>query len=80
MKYCFIVLLGLLSFSKSHAQKTKTLNDSLAVFDAYVQKAMKDWSVPGIAIAIVKNDEIVLPKVMALENMAPIKGRQQNIF
>ncbi len=63
MKYCFIILLGLLSFSNVDAQKNKqTLKDSLAVFDAYVQKAMKDWNVPGIAIAIVKNDEIVFTK------------------
>lgn len=63
MKYCFIILLGLLSFNTVDAQKNKqTLKDSLAVFDAYVQKAMKDWNVPGIAIAIVKNDEIVFTK------------------
>jgi CubicO group peptidase (beta-lactamase class C family) len=31
-------------------------------FDEYVNKALKDWEVPGIAIAIVKNDRIVLAK------------------
>jgi len=31
-------------------------------FDAYVAQAMKDWKVPGLAIAIVKNDSIVLMK------------------
>ncbi|HUQ81211.1 MAG TPA: serine hydrolase [Gemmatimonadaceae bacterium] len=31
-------------------------------FDAYVAKAMKDWKVPGMAIAIVRNDSIVFAK------------------
>ena len=31
-------------------------------FDAYVAKAMKDWKVPGMAIAIVRGDSIVFAK------------------
>lgn len=31
-------------------------------FDDYVNKAMKDWEVPGLAIAIVKDDKIVYAK------------------
>ena len=31
-------------------------------FDAYVAKAMKDWKVPGMAIAIVRNDSVVFAK------------------
>ncbi|HST21269.1 MAG TPA: hypothetical protein VLR90_09150, partial [Blastocatellia bacterium] len=34
----------------------------LKEFDDYVNKALKDWEVPGIAIAIVKNDQIVFSK------------------
>ncbi|WP_205500353.1 serine hydrolase [Rufibacter psychrotolerans] len=30
--------------------------------DAYYQKAIKDWNVPGMAIAIVKNDSVVFAK------------------
>ncbi|HEU0252659.1 MAG TPA: serine hydrolase domain-containing protein, partial [Pyrinomonadaceae bacterium] len=33
-----------------------------AEFDAYVNKAIKDWGVPGVAIAIVKDDRIVMAK------------------
>ena len=33
-----------------------------AEFDEYVNKALKDWGVPGIAIAIVKDDKVVLAK------------------
>jgi CubicO group peptidase (beta-lactamase class C family) len=31
-------------------------------FDEYVNKALKDWEVPGVGIAIVKGDKIVLAK------------------
>jgi CubicO group peptidase (beta-lactamase class C family) len=35
---------------------------NLQQLDQYVQKAMKDWSVPGLAIAVVKDGEIILSK------------------
>ena len=31
-------------------------------FDQYVTQAMKEWEVPGLAIAIVKDDRIVFAK------------------
>jgi len=31
-------------------------------FDQYVMQAMKDWEVPGLAIAVVKDDRIVFAK------------------
>ena len=34
----------------------------LAGFDAYVAKAMKDWRVPGLAIAVVKDGQIVFER------------------
>lgn len=34
----------------------------LGDFDAYVAKAVKDWNVPGLAIAVVKNDSVVFAK------------------
>lgn len=33
-----------------------------AGLDAYVEQAMRDWGVPGLAIAIVKNDSVVLAR------------------
>lgn len=33
-----------------------------ADFDAYVAKGMRDWQVPGVAVAIVRNDAVVLLK------------------
>jgi CubicO group peptidase (beta-lactamase class C family) len=47
-------------------------------FDAYVNKALKDWEVPGVAIAIVKNDRVVLAKgygVRELNKPEPVDER-----
>ncbi|MGA9770508.1 MAG: serine hydrolase [Blastocatellia bacterium] len=44
------------------APAIRAQSDPLAGFDDYINKAIKDWGVPGLAIAIVKNDKIVLAK------------------
>ncbi|MGI9090123.1 MAG: serine hydrolase [Gemmatimonadaceae bacterium] len=41
---------------------TTALPAPLAGFDAYVEKGMREWQVPGIAIGIVHNDSVVLSK------------------
>ena len=41
----------------AHAQRV-----DLAAFDRYVDKGVKDWGVPGLAIAIVKDDSVVFAK------------------
>ena len=52
----FILLVLTLTFAISAQQ------DPLNGFDEYAQQAMKDWKVPGMAIAIVKDDKIVFSK------------------
>jgi CubicO group peptidase (beta-lactamase class C family) len=52
------VLILLLFVQAGIAQQTPPEPD----FDQYVEKAMKDWEVPGLAIAIVKDDRIVFAK------------------
>ena len=51
------LLLLLLAGPPAHAQQAP-----LAGLDEYVNKAMKDWGVPGLAIAVIKDDRIVLAK------------------
>ena len=51
-----LVLLLLLTAQVAFAQAPG------ADFEAYVNKALKDWGVPGVAIAIVKDDKIVFAK------------------
>ena len=47
----------------------------LAGFDAYVAKSMQDWKVPGLAIAIVKDDSVVFAKGYGTRTM----GTQQPV-
>lgn len=39
-----------------------TQRDPLQGFDAYVQKSMAEWQVPGLAVAVIKNDQVVFLK------------------
>ncbi len=43
--------------------------DPLAGFDEWVESIRKDWKIPGIAVAIVKGDQIVLAKGYGLRNV-----------
>jgi CubicO group peptidase (beta-lactamase class C family) len=54
----------------SHSQKAP-----LTGFDAYVAKAMSDWKVPGLAIAIVKDDSVIFAKGYGTRTM----GTQQPV-
>ena len=42
---------------------------SVAALDAYVAKAVRDWKVPGLAIAVVKDDAVVLAKGYGLREL-----------
>ena len=69
-RFSIIVLLLLLTVQVVVAQQAPG-----ADFDQYVNKALKDWGVPGVAIAIVKDDRIVLAKgygVRELNKPAPV--------
>ena len=41
------------------------VKDSL---DKYIKQGMKDWNIPGLAIAIIKNDSIVMMKGFGVKN------------
>ncbi|WP_421763095.1 serine hydrolase [Ekhidna sp.] len=51
-----IVLLPLFFFLSSRAQV------NVKAIDKYIEQALKDWNVPGMAVGIVKDGEIVLSK------------------
>src|SRR4030042_661364 len=43
--------------------------DPFKGLDAYILKAMKDWELPGLAIAVVKDDKVVLAKGYGLKEV-----------
>jgi CubicO group peptidase (beta-lactamase class C family) len=58
------IVLGdsLIGQDKSLDPKKIDAKAALADFDQYVNKALEQWHVPGVAIAIVKSDEVLLSK------------------
>lgn len=57
MRLVLLVFLAVLGNAVALAQPAQ-----LQGFDEYVQQALKDWQVPGVAIAVVKDDKIVFAK------------------
>jgi CubicO group peptidase (beta-lactamase class C family) len=49
-------------FQAPATQAQNTSATELSKLDAYYQKALKDWDVPGMSIAIVKNDSVIFAK------------------
>ena len=56
---CATLLLALTLGQTAQAQRS---GDPLAGLDAYVEKALKDWNVPGISIAVVRNDSVIVAR------------------
>jgi CubicO group peptidase (beta-lactamase class C family) len=62
-KWNFLLIIGvLLSIASVEAQKKSKAVDSLALFDAYVQQAVKDWEAPGLGIVVVKDNQVIFKK------------------
>jgi CubicO group peptidase (beta-lactamase class C family) len=74
--YVCLPFLMISFFAQAQTSKTSRNNkDTVAIFDAYVQKAVKDWNIPGLAIMVVKNNEVVFKKtygVKSLETNTPV--------
>lgn len=71
-------LFGQLLLVVALAQIALAQNGSLNGFDEYVNKAIKEWQVPGVAIAIVKGDQVVFARgygVRKLGDTAPVDER-----
>ncbi|MCD4783936.1 MAG: serine hydrolase [Candidatus Eremiobacteraeota bacterium] len=56
-----VSLILLLSFSIATAETVKT-SAELKDLDSYIEKTMKDWKIPGLAIAVVKDGKVVYAK------------------
>jgi CubicO group peptidase (beta-lactamase class C family) len=71
-------LIYLLLFVTLGAQMARAQEAPLIGFDDYVNKALRDWEVPGMAVAIIKDDKILLAKGYGVRKMgeaAPVDER-----
>src|SRR5437667_10298867 len=57
-----VVLAALSSPLRAAEVKTPDPARRLEGFDAYMQKVVKDWNVPGIGVAVVARDKVVFAK------------------
>ena len=57
-----LVIALCLATGAAGAQKGESSRADLAAFDKLVAKAARDWRVPGLAIAVVKDDSLVFSK------------------
>jgi CubicO group peptidase (beta-lactamase class C family) len=53
----------------------------LKEFDAYVAKGLKDWGIPGLSVAVVKNDRVIFSKGYGVRTLgAPGAVDDQTLF
>lgn len=77
-RLAFVVLLisalAMNASLRADAPDLKSLED-------YIQKAVGDWEVPGLAIAIVRNDEIILAKGYGVRTLSfPYPVNEETLF
>src|SRR5688572_31194567 len=58
----FWILVGLMTVPRAVAQTPARPTALPADIDAYVAKVLTDWQLPGIAIAVVRNDSVLVAK------------------
>ena len=51
------------------APTEENLKTILAEFEQYVPQAMKDWGVPGLAVAVVQNDTVIYTKAFGVRKL-----------
>lgn len=72
------ILLLLLMFGLSFQMFSQHKNFDLKAFDAYIEKSRKDWNVPGMAVAIVRNDEVILSKGYGIKSIDKPENEKSN--
>jgi len=72
------VTIGFLAFLSAPAQTPRFVTDSL---DSYIERGMKQWQIPGLAIAIVKDGKVILEKGYGVrETGKPGKVDENTLF
>ncbi len=75
LKKSLYLLLIFFVFSNDTKAQQSFITDSL---DVYIRAAMKQWQIPGLAIAIVKDGEIVVSKGFGLRETGKLERVDEN--
>jgi len=66
------------STKSSNKKKNTFITDSL---DSYIERGMKEWQIPGLAIAIVKNGKVIISKGYGVRDIGqPDKVNENTLF
>lgn len=75
-KILFILVIVILfaGFTPANAQEPVAQSDiDLKGFDEFVNKSLKDWEVPGVAVAIIKDGKVILNNGYGYASLSPKK-------
>lgn len=72
-----VLLIGILSINFAIAQ-SKTLSKQLKDFDAYVENARQQWDAVGLAIAVVKDNNVIFKKAYGVQELNTNKAVDNN--
>lgn len=73
-----LTLLLLIVCASAFAQKTGSVESKVLEFESYIKNAQKDWQVPGLSVAVVKNGQVLMAKgfgVRQLGHPEPVDGK-----
>ncbi len=74
-KTATLLFFWVLCLQLAHTQTPSFIKDSL---EAYIQKGMIDWQIPGLAIAIVKDGKMILMKGFGERNLSTHEKVDEN--
>ncbi|HXG65927.1 MAG TPA: serine hydrolase [Blastocatellia bacterium] len=78
---CSLLLAALLLAATANGPTARAQESILNGFNDYVNKALREWEVPGVAIAIVKNDQVVFAKGYGVRKLGdPTPVNEKTIF
>jgi CubicO group peptidase (beta-lactamase class C family) len=81
MRLTRVALLVSVTSVVAQAQRGKTATNPLAGLDAYIEKAIADHGVPGLAIAVVRNDSVILAKGFGVRKLgSPERVDENTLF
>ncbi|HXQ76581.1 MAG TPA: serine hydrolase, partial [Gemmatimonadaceae bacterium] len=72
--WLFVAIVGFATVRSAAAQS----REPYPGFDTYVAKAMQTWKIPGLSIAIVRNDSVIYAKgfgILSAQSRAPVNER-----
>jgi CubicO group peptidase (beta-lactamase class C family) len=82
MKKCLILLLITISLTQiGHAQGVDRMSFIRDSMDVYVNRALTNWRIPGVAVCIVKDNKVVLMKGYGIKELGlPEKVDENTLF